>query len=230
MTLLASRTDLRNRLEESSSRFWSDAELTTWLNEACRAVARRAETIQSFDTSVAGVVGTQKYTLPSNVIRVHRVEFVPTGSTQQYPLLPSTDDELQNIVGVNPLQQSSYPSYFTIWGMPGGSGDAALKMKVYPVPAQTGTFQIYYYRQPATMTADGDIPEIPAGWDDLLVTYAESVALMKDRDPRWKDVRQMFENDLGYLIDVSRQYHDQERTMQMSGNPSTPAWLYSFEY
>lgn len=228
-TLTTALADLRSRLEESSARYWTDSELTTWLNEGQRVIARRAETIQSFNTSISAVVGQQKYSMPTDMIRVHRVEFVPTGQTQIYPLKPSTDDEMESIVGINPLMQSSYPSFFTFWGMPGGTGTAAMQMKVYPVPAQTGTFYVYYYREPVAVVNPGDSFEIPAGWDDLLPLYAESIALLKDRDDRWKDVRQLFETEMNYLVDVTRQWHDQQRVMQMPTGVSTPAWLYTFE-
>lgn len=228
-TLAEARTDLRNRLAETTTRFWSDAELVTWINEGMRVVARRAETIQALSTSIAAVVGTQKYDLPTDCIRVHKVDFVPTGQTQQYPLRPCTEGELIQYAGVNPLMQGAYPALFAAWGMPGGTGNATLKMKVYPVPGQTGTFNLYYYRQPAALvtgTNDATALEVPAGWDDLVVQYAESVALLKDQDPRWRDVRQLFENDLGYLIDVTRQYHDQDRQFIPAGSPS---WLTEFD-
>lgn len=230
-TLTSALADLRARLDEASPRFWSDAELTVWLNEGCRAIARRAEVIQSFNTTVAGVAGIQSYALPTDVIRLHRVSFVPSGSTQNYPMKPSTDDAMDRVWGINPTQQASYPSFYTLWGTPGlPAGVSQLKMKVYPVPAQAGTFQIYYYRQPVAMVAGGDIAEIPAGWDDLLPLYAEHVALLKDKDDRWKEVKARFDEEIAYLIEVTRMWHDQQAPAMMNGMASyQPTWLYAFD-
>lgn len=227
-TLLEVRTDVRSRLDETNaaSGYFTDTELNRWINEAQRDIARRAEVLQSFNTSVNAVVGTAKYNLPSDVIRVHRIEFVPTGSTQVYPLESRTYDELDQYWGVNPTTQRSYPSYYAIWGVPGGT---SLQVQFYPVPSNTGVFNIYYYRLPGALTADGNTLDIPEGWQDLVALYCEYVAKRKLRDSTWSEAKQLYDESLENLVAVSRDYTDSPRSLIYRGS-AVPQWLYEFDY
>jgi hypothetical protein len=128
--------------------------------------------------------------------------------------------------GINPLTQNSYPSVYACWGTPGN-----MTIQFYPVPAQGGDFNIYYYSMPANLDTtglDGTVPLIiPGGWDDLVVTYSVYRALMKARDPNWQAFKAIYDESLQYLVDVTRQAHDNGRYIQtMTG--SVPQWLYAF--
>lgn len=216
-------TDTRARLDETTQRFWLDTQLTTWINEALRDIARRTETILSFNTTVTAIAGTNKYALPSDVIRVHRVEFVPTGQTLIYPLEPRTYGEMDQVWGIQQSRQQSYPSYFVLWGF-----SPNITMQVWPVPSQGGNFNVYYYRLPVTLANPADIAEIPEGWQDLVPLYVESVAKRKDRDDSWKDAKSVYEDTITHMIDVTRQLHDQSQIFtRMTG--AVPSWLYEFD-
>lgn len=228
-TLTTTLTDVRNRLNDVASGgggYFSDAELTTWINEACRDIARRAEVLLTFNTSVNAVIGTAKYALPADVVRVHRIEFQPTGSTQVYFIESRTYDELDQIWGTNPNTTRSYPSYYAIWGVPGGS---ALQVQFYPVPSQTGTFNIFYYRLPIPVVAGGDTLDIPEGWQDMVSLYCEYVARRKLRDPSWQEAKALYDSILENLITVSRDFTDNPRTIIYRGS-AVPQWLYEFDY
>lgn len=221
VTLLALRTDVRSRLDESSARFWTDSELNNWINEGLRDVSRQSETIQSFNTTITAVANQAKYAMPQDVIRVHRIEFVPSGATQTYPVQPSTYQEMDQVWGINQLSQTmSYPYNYVLWGFPPN-----LTVQFYPVPATPGTFNIFYYRLPHTLTNDTDIAEIPEGWHDLVALYCEFVARRKDKDTTWQDAKQLYDQTLTSLIERTRQWHDQARTITVGYN-AVPEWLY----
>ena len=226
-TLATIRTDVRYRLDETTARMWSDAELNNWINEACRDISRRTETLLSFYTAITALPNVAKYRLPENVIRVNRVEFQPVNSTETYPLQASTYQEMDAMWGTRQAVQRSYPSFFVLWGVAGSV--EGITMQLYPIPSQAGTLNIYYYRLPTAMTADSDHADIPAGWEDLISLYCEYIALRKDRDARWSDAKQMYEENLGHMIDVTRQLHDQARSVTV-GNAAVPAWLYEFDW
>lgn len=227
LTTLLSR--VRSNINETTARFFTDAELTTWLNNGCKDIARRAEVIQHFDTTVSAIAGTNKYALPTDVIRVHRVEFMPTGQTQIYPLQASTQQELDQVFGTNQAQQGTTPLYYAIWGYPGGVGAAALTMQVYPVPATSGTFNIFYYAVPVDMVGGTDVAQIPAGWEELLVLYCEYNARRKDKQQDWEDAKKIYEEKVQEMVDVTRQWHDQASSVSV-GNTMVPSWLYSFDW
>jgi len=215
------RTDVRNRLDETTARFWSNSELNTWINEAVRDISRRTETLQEFGTHLQAIANVAKYVVPPDVIRIHRVEFIPTGSTSIYPVAPSTYQEMDQIWGINQLSQTmSYPYKYVLWGFPPN-----LFIQFYPVPAQNGQVNLFYYRLPKTMVQNTDIAEIPEGWQDLISLYCEYVARRKDKDDGWKDAKQLYEETINRMIDVTRQWHDQARTFTIGFN-AVPEWLY----
>lgn len=229
MVLLSeSITNCRSQLDELgvSNVYNNVTEIRVWINDCVRDIARRAEVLLIYNTSMQANVNQAKYNLPKDVIRVHRIEFIPSNSTQVYPITGSTYDELDQIWGINPTQTSSYPSAYACWGTPGN-----MTVQFYPVPAQTGTFNIYYYRMPANLDTNGDDDatplEIPTGWDDLIVQYVTYRALMKARDQLFTAYKAEYNENMQYMIDVTRQAHDNGRYVQTMTS-SVPGWLYSF--
>lgn len=219
VTLVTLRTRARAQLDETSARFWADSDLNIWINDACRDMARRAETIRSFNTSITAVAGTSKYTLPTNVIRLHRVEFAPTGQTDVYPLTLSNYQEMDAVWGAQQATQGQ-PQFAITWGYP-----PSLSMQVYPVPNSGGTFNLYYYKVPTTLAADSDVAEIPEGWDDAVVDYCVAEARRKDHDPTWAEAKAQYESKVQDMIDVTRQWHDQSQSIQI-GQSYLPRWLW----
>jgi hypothetical protein len=224
----AARTQIDD--ENTASQFFTDQQIQRWINDGVRDVARRTESVLSYYTALTATAGQGKYNLPTNVIRVHRCEFTPTGSTQIYNIQPSTYDELDQIWGINPTIQASYPSAFACWGTVG-----QMTIQFYPVPGQSGRFNLFYYKMPTDLTqtgatTDNAVPlDIPAGWDDVITEYVTFRALMKIRDPTWQMHRQLYDTNIQYLIEVTRQAHDGGRYVQ-TATSSVPQWLYQFEY
>lgn len=225
-TLSQLETNLESILDEiyggtNQFRFWSQAEIDVWLNEGARDIARRAESLLVYDTSIAAMPNTARYALPAQIIRLHRVEYQPVGSFLVYPLKPKTYDEIDPIAGINPLLQSSYPYYFYMWGYPPN-----ITMQVYPVPSQAGHFNLFYYKMPTPMVNPTDICDLPSGWEDLVVTYGEYRARRKARDPLWSEVKNEYEQKVTEHIDVTRQWHDQQRHVITESGLGIPSWLY----
>jgi hypothetical protein len=219
------RDDVRGHIDEASASFWTDAQLNTWVNDALRDIARRTETLQTIGT-VAVVAGTRSYTLnfSPNLFRVHRVEFDPgPGQGPIYPLEARNFYELDQVWGSQQAQQRAYPDYWALFGFPPG-----LSIYLFPVPSQAGNLNVYYYRLPATATADTDVLEVPEGWWDLVTLYAEVHALRKDADPRFTDAAQMYEQKIAEMIDMTRHWHDQQQYIS-TGRSWLPGWLTSYE-
>lgn len=229
VTMAQALTNVRSQVDElnTTNQYWGDPELRQWINEGVRSVARRTETILVYNATLAAIVNQAKYNLPPDVIRVHRITFQPTNSIQEYPITGSTYDELDMLWGINPQQTASYPSVFCVWGTPG-----AMTVQFYPVPAQTGIFNIFYYGMPADLDRNGgeDAKQlvIPSGWDDIITLFVTYRAKIKAKDPDWQIAKGLFEDELQHLVDVTRQAHDQGRYMQ-TATSTVPQWLYAFE-
>ena len=219
-TLVAVRTKVRRRLDEVSARFWADADLTDWINEASREVARRAETLQTTQTlNVTG--GQQEYTLPVDVLRVHRVEFARDNSNVQ-PLEYRDFNTMDSIWWGSQRSTPGDPYWFTMWGFP-----PTLKLIVYPTPSTSiaAGFKIFYYRLPAVAAADADPVEVPAGWDDVIVDYCEYSALRKDADGRWQEAKQLFEDKMMHMVDTTQRWIDSAGSYSTGTGP-LPRWVW----
>lgn len=204
-TLADIRTDVKNRIADATGKFWSDVMLTSWINSALKDVARRAEILETTDDiAVTGGLGTREYTLPTDIFRVHRVEFVI--STSNVIILEARElHELDSIWGGNQVRAYTAPNYYAIWGIMGIDA----KIYIYPTASQSGTLRIYSYRLPTAVSADANVCEIPAGWEDLIALYCEYVALRRDSDPRWQDAKAIYEQELQDCILLTRSHHDQ---------------------
>ena len=220
-------------------RFYTDTEITDWINDGLRDVSRRAEDLITFDTTItispyAPIPGQSAptYPLPIDVIRVQRIEFVPYGAINQtYPLQASTQQQMDQVWGTYQQNPASYPQFWVTRGYPGGSGRNQFALQIYPVPSQGGTLQIFYYRQPTRIldpmantsqyTVTLDIVE---GWDDMVVEYATYKALQKARNPEWKDRKQEYEEKVTQMVDVTRQWTDQPSYFSF-GTRFMPSWL-----
>lgn len=229
VTMATAITNIQSQIDElaAGSNYWTVAEIRTWINDAVRDIARRTETILTLNASLQAITGQAKYNLPADVIRVHRITFIPSGSTQEYPVQASTYDELDQLWGINPTTQSSYPDYFCVWGTPG-----QMTVQFYPVPAQAGNFYLFYYGMPQNLNTDGSDDtknlRIPAGWDDAVTHYVEFRAKRKMRDATWQEAKALYDQTLGDMIAVTRQAHDNMRYIQ-TATSSVPSWLYEFE-
>ena len=221
-TLGQLETDVRDHLDESLARQWSDGMLRRWILEGAREVARRAETLQ--DMAVLPVVsGTSEYTVAADTLRIYRVTFKPGSGSWEIPL-EYKDFNSMDSMGWQVDSWESMPEIYTLWGF-----TPNLKIKLYPTPSEAGDLEVWYYRLPTTLSEDGsddaEQVDIPNGWQDLIVLYCEYVALRRDADGRWQEAKQLFESRLGEHVDMTRRFTDQAGSMEWRGR-SLPGWLY----
>lgn len=222
-TLSTLRSRLRVRLEEASARFWDDSDLNTWINEGARDIARRAEVLEA-TTTINTTANTQQYTLPADTLRVYRVEWSRDGATGTtvVPLEYKDFNSMDSIWWSNSRQGRGDPYWYTMWGFP-----PTLSLVLYPTPdaSVTAGITIYYYRLPADATADGNSVECPAGWEDLVLDYAEYMAWRKDGNQAWSEAKQLYEQKLENLIETTRRWTDQAGSFSPGLGGYLPSWL-----
>lgn len=214
------RTTLRDRLDEATAAFWADAELNRYLNEGAIQVARRSESLRS-TASINIVAGTADYTAPTNIIRNYRAEYARS-SNEIWPLEP------RDLNSMDPLwvpyrTNQSRPAVYTMWGVSG-----AMTISLWPVPNEsiTGGLKLYYYKLPTAMATDGASLDLPNGWDELPVLYAEYVALRKDKQPNWQEAKGEFEQKMQEMMTLTMRFTDQVSSyMSESAYSGLPAWL-----
>jgi len=220
-------TNIRNKLDETTSGQWSDAELRAWINEAARDVARRTESLQA--TALINVdPNVQEYNLDGNYLRVHRVEWSPTASSSVYPLEYRDFNSMDAVWWSSQTTAKGYPSFYTMWGYP-----PTLKIVIYPTPSEAGKLKMFFYQTPTDLATDGTavgstVP-VPSGYEDLVEYYCEFVALRKDRDPRWQEARALYMDSLNGMLDRTRRWTDQGDFIQV-GQSHLPGWLWGNEW
>jgi hypothetical protein len=227
MELQTALTNVRSLLDEANPVFWTNAQLTQWLNEGCADAQRRVEWKMK-TASLTVAPNNQNFPAPDDLLRIHRVTFnsPQEGNNQNtYTLEYRGFMEMDQIWGIYQQWPASYPLYYTLWGQP---GIGSLQIITFPVPGEAGTLFVYYF--PITIQAvnDTDSLDIAQGFEDMLYDYCMYRALRKDADPRWQEAKADYETKLMALNDSSRTYQDQANTFS-TGQQALPLWLTSAE-
>ena len=224
LTLAQARTEVRDILDEATQAFWTDAQLNSWLNQGCADIARRALCLRKLST-VAVVANTQNYNAPSDIYQLYRVEFVPSTGSFIYPLTWMGYQEADMAWGTYQSFPAAWPEIFVLWSNPGATtqSPATLQIRLFPVPAQAGVLNVFYYRQVVQASADGDQLDTLPGWEDLAVEYAVYKAKRKDKEADWQDAFSFYEQKLNDMIMVSATFQDQAGTFS-TGQSSWPPW------
>lgn len=229
MNLSTARTEVRDIIDEATQQFWLDSQINTWLNQGCWDIARRALCLrQTVQVPVAANV--QNYDAPVNMYQLYRVEFFPTTGTFIYPLTFMGYNEADQAWGTYQSFPAAWPEIVVLWNNPGQSSidiqpqySSPLQMRLFPVPAQTGVLNVFFYRNVVDAVLDTDQLDTLPGWEDLAVEYAVYKAKRKDKEADWQDAFAFYEQKLNDLIMVSGQFHDQAGTFS-TGQSQWPPW------
>lgn len=218
-TLTQAQTIVAAALDDPLNQYFSLTQLANWINEGCLDVARRSQTLQKLGT-VPVVALTAQYTMPADLLSIHRVEFVPTGAIQTYPVTYRSVNDMDQVWGVNQSSPNTYPQFYTPWNSPPN-----LTIQLFPVPSQTGTLNIWYYRIPVTAVSPTDNLDVVEGFQTIVYLYAEYMAKRKSADPTWQEAKQLYEQEFQDLVNKTRSYTDQMGTFT-TGPGWMPYWLY----
>lgn len=218
---------IRVDLDERTASYYTDADLTNWINEGARELARRAEVGQAKSTSVTVTAGsTALLSMPTDVIQIHRVEFATTSSPSQvYPVQLRTYDEMDQVWGWTQSNQGNYPTSIVFWGEP-----PSLNAQLWPIPSVGGALNIFYYQVPTALTStqSTSLVTCPSGWEDVIQLYVEYRALRRAKDQEWQGAKLIYEEKITNLIEKTVQWHDQSQTV-ITGMGAVPSWLYSWD-
>jgi hypothetical protein len=223
-TLLTARTEVRSIIDEPIEQYWSDAELNSWINQACEETQRNAEWARKQGT-LAATAAVQAYVAPTDLVRIYRLEFVPTNQTAYtYSLDFRGYNEMDAAWGNLKTLPSAYPQLYTLWNNPDDSDPTVkgLQILLYPVPQVAGTLNVYYYRSIIPAVNDTDDIDILVGWETMIYDWAAGRALRKDADPRFREYQADWTQKLQDLTARSRLYTDQANwfsTGQQNYNP-----------
>lgn len=125
-------------------------------------------------TLVAGAADiTNGSGLPANFVQA--IDLVVTTAGREYRI-PFKDVKELDWTNPNPTSTTAYPANFPQFAYKYGT-----TIRVYPAPDQAYTVTLRYYKRPAELDDDADVPDIPQEFRELLVVGAASrVMQVKD--------------------------------------------------
>ena len=145
----------------------TDQDIIRWCNDAQTDIAINNDLLQ-VSAYTATTAGTQKYTVPSNLLILRSVKW--QGVKLQMVSMEEAD---ALTLSTSPTSPAGVPT--TYWQF-------ARQIYLWPVPAANGTSDLvlYYTRQPVVITATTDTPELPLQYHNRLVEYCIAQAAELD--------------------------------------------------
>ena len=162
MNRLEIRLQARNALLETTPGFWSDAELNQAINDGCddlSAVALLPRYI-SWPSSGQG-------TLPEDFLLARDVYWLDADG-HRTALLPREGQ-------ASPSSEQGVPVFYVL-------NEDAKTLSAWPIPAESGTLELYYAGLLPHLNTDTDVPALPDRWHRLLVYWTAAQGLLKSQD------------------------------------------------
>jgi hypothetical protein len=234
ITLATATTQVRQLLDETTPQFFSNAMIHNWLNQACREIARQTETLW-MQSNFAAVPTQANYTAPTDMLGVHKMTFlIKTGgiSSQQWFNLEFRGiKQMDEIWGILHQLPAAYPNAFYLWNGPtitsGHPPATKWYFGIYPVPATTGTFTLYYYRDARTATATTTKLDVIQGYETLPQWYAVAMAKFRDRDPTWQTAMKWWMTLMQTMKDNTARFTDEANQFISDFAAQGPIYMYS---
>jgi len=160
----------------------NEARIKDWINEAQRMVATNtvAKEFEAAGT-IALTVGKYKYTLPTDFDMIESV-FDPESTLRLRPVDLQTFD-------ANNIEVQGIPTVYTLW---------AKEIWVYPLPSTAHNLELRYIKEPKTLVAGTDVPDMDPDYLHLLVDYALARAYRSEDDLEAANQHQAtFDRDVG---------------------------------
>lgn len=159
-------TRVRERVRDSG---YATNEITSYLNDTQNDVFNEyrlpfMETTQSYTLASGASDITNGSGLPSNYVQALDLILTTSGREKVIPfrdvrtideLYPDPDDQTAHPPGP--------PEFWYYYGE---------TIRVYPEPNDAYTLTLRYYKKPTALSANGDVPDLPSEFEELLVVGA----------------------------------------------------------
>lgn len=162
MTLQEIIKAVRDELLEPTPGFWSDEEITRWINEANNELTEKAK-VEAAPYTFTTTANTSNYSLPSDL---YQIKLIKINDNKIYPA--SIDVLNSSVIG--------FPIYYVVFNN---------QLYFYPIPDDTYTVRLYYYKKANQLVNTTDVPVLPERYHYLLKLYAISQAKRKADDPAY---------------------------------------------
>ena len=163
---------------DNTSSFFRDADLVTFHNLIAREVQGELITVHEdyflTQTALNVVNGCATYALPSNFLKMRRVEDVRTSDSVEITPITLNDKDRRygNIFSSNSLFQNSY--YI--------QGDTLILDRT-PTYTQNSALKFHYIKRSTDITAGSDSSDIPQEYERVVIWGIVKLALFKQQTP-----------------------------------------------
>ena len=167
MTPANVKTLIRDQVNESSSSFWSDAEIFRYMWAAEILLADETNSTVKVGTAITTTTGTIEYTKNTDVVNILKVTY------DGYPLQKINIKVYESVAGI------TYGSTAT-QGKPAVYYELGSSIGLYPTPDDAKSIKIYYVFKPTLKTDASTAFDIPAQLSPLIPDYALYRMYQKD--------------------------------------------------
>lgn len=200
MTLAQMRLEVRRALQEMEADFFTDAEITSWLNEGAKLMTKIAKQMQGVIIVTPALIGATtmyqtEYALDDDVDEVFSV-FIEDGANnprelprREFKILHGSDSSagtpsLYYLRTYTREIVQHTTTGLSVADINATSGDSRIVIGFYPRPSTASKLiYVYYYPRHYTMSSDSDYPVIPVEYRRGLVHYANYLGFTKDGAP-----------------------------------------------
>lgn len=169
--------DLRNLtwywLDDLSGGYFTATQVNLWLNNAQRECQKQllqaGENYYLTTVETSTVANQADYVLPSDFLKLHRLELVLSGTGVN-------EDKLQ-LRSITLNQQDVFP---TGTGTPECYALKKNRLTLFSTPDSAKTLRLYYSYRVTDMTNDTDVPDVPEEFEEFLPILAAIDGLIKD--------------------------------------------------
>jgi hypothetical protein len=215
MTRLEIRNLSRKKLGESSGVFWSDAELNSWITEACEDIAYKTKAIKT-NGYMTPLLDTKEYTLSSvypNLLSIDRLYHKTEGSiwTELHPICSYEDFDLRFSGWMNTPSGTPTDYYY--------SKEEDLLI-IYPAPTSTNAgsnyVRTYYTRTFSGLSDDSSTPNLPEPLHLAIVDWVTATGYeTRGYGDKANDALSKYMNRLqAYKVEAHREKEDDDIIMR----------------
>lgn len=168
-------TRVKRQFGDESGVQVSDADIIRWINEAQRHIVSTNEALLEKIALKDSAVNQQSYPLPIDILILHSISFQDIGQVSYTKLKAFSINQFNEYV--DGWDGSTFapgtPSVFTVF---------AGQLLVFPIPlvSVANAFKIYYTRVPTDVVNNGDTPDLPLLYHDVIVKYCMQQAYETD--------------------------------------------------
>lgn len=220
MTFLELRVLTSGLLDDVDNGYFTVSQVNTWLNNAQKEVQKllnqafEGHSLRPVQTTL--VVNQREYQLPEDFKRLHRLEFIQQGTNIINYLL-------QRLQKITRNQQDMLPNNV---GTPAAYYFMGNYIVLVPAPDTPYVMRMEYEYLLANMVADGDTPDLPTQYHEMIALYAARKGLLKDgRDVKTVQL-EIDDFETGLKRDAEQRNADEPRTVVQTSNDDYGDYMY----